>query len=101
LGEDGSGLADYDGRGDLKPGGEELNIIATYNLLFNAELMVEAGVGYALCLDKLVNTMDISELCFRPLAESAGGWYGYCLEKISDVLKGDAEIFGAPARIVL
>ncbi len=51
---------------------EELNIIATYNLLFNAALMVEAGVGYALCLDKLVNTMDISELCFRPLAESTG-----------------------------
>jgi len=49
---------------------EELNVIATYNLLFNAALMVEAGVGYALCLDKLVNTMDVSELCFRPIAGS-------------------------------
>jgi len=49
---------------------DEMNIVATYNLLFNAALMVEAGVGYALCLDKLINTMDTSELCFRPMAES-------------------------------
>lgn len=46
---------------------EELNIIATYNLLFNASLMVEAGLGYALCLDKLVHTGPDSLLCFRPL----------------------------------
>lgn len=46
---------------------DELNIIATYNLLFNAALMVEAGVGCALCLDKLVNTMEVSGLCFRPM----------------------------------
>ncbi len=48
----------------------ELNIVATYNLLFNAALMVEAGMGYAICLDKLVNTMDTSELCFRPVSGS-------------------------------
>lgn len=47
----------------------ELNIIATYNLLFNAALMVEAGMGYAICLDKLVSTMDTSGFCFRPLAQ--------------------------------
>ena len=50
----------------------ELNIAGTYNLLFNAALMVEAGMGYAVCLDKLVNTMDTSGLCFRPLAGSQG-----------------------------
>ncbi len=50
----------------------ELNIVATYNLLFNAALMVEAGMGYAVCLDKLVNTMDTSELCFRPMAGGMG-----------------------------
>ena len=27
----------------------------------------EAGMGYALCLDKLVNTSEESPLCFRPL----------------------------------
>lgn len=50
----------------------ELDIAGTYNLLFNAALMVEAGMGYAVCLDKLVNTMDTSGLCFRPLAGSQG-----------------------------
>lgn len=47
---------------------EELNIIATYNLIFNASLMVEAGLGYALCLDHLVSTGSDSLLSFRPLA---------------------------------
>lgn len=46
---------------------EELNIITTYNLIFNASLMVEAGLGYALCLDHLVYTGPDSLLCFRPL----------------------------------
>lgn len=44
-----------------------LNIVATYNLLFNAALMVQEGLGYALCLDKLANTGAESALCFRPL----------------------------------
>lgn len=34
----------------------ELNIIATYNLLFNASLMVEEGMGYAIGLDKIIHT---------------------------------------------
>lgn len=46
---------------------EKLNIVATYNLLYNATLMVEEGLGYALCLDKLANTSRESGLCFRPL----------------------------------
>lgn len=45
----------------------KLNIVASYNLIFNATLMVEKQVGYALCLDKLVNTEGNSLLCFRPL----------------------------------
>lgn len=49
---------------------DSLHITATYNLLFNAALMVEAGLGYALCLDKLVDTMATSSLCFRPLASN-------------------------------
>ena len=46
---------------------EELNIVATYNLLFNGSLMVKDGVGYALCLDKIINVSGDSELCFRPI----------------------------------
>ena len=43
----------------------ELNIVATYNLLFNASLMVEEGIGYAICYDGIINT-EGSRLCFRP-----------------------------------
>lgn len=49
---------------------EKLNIVATYNLLFNASLLVEAGMGYALCLDKIIKTPDDGMLCFRPLKPS-------------------------------
>ena len=45
----------------------KLNIVATYNLVFNASLMVEEGLGYALCFDKLINVSGESSLCFRPL----------------------------------
>ncbi|MGL5868345.1 LysR family transcriptional regulator [Clostridium chrysemydis] len=46
---------------------DDLNIVSTYNLIFNASLMVEEGVGFALCLDKLINTSLNSNLCFKPL----------------------------------
>lgn len=45
----------------------ELNVTATYNLLFNASLLVEEGLGYAIGFDKLLNTSGDSKLCFRPL----------------------------------
>lgn len=44
----------------------ELNVTATYNLLFNASLMVDEGLGYALALDKIINTTGDSNLCFLP-----------------------------------
>ena len=44
----------------------ELYTVATYNLIYNASLMVDEGMGYAFTLDKLVNTTG-SDLCFRPL----------------------------------
>lgn len=44
-----------------------LHIVGTYNLLFNASLLVDEGLGYALCLDKLANTGPESTLCFRHL----------------------------------
>lgn len=46
---------------------DQLNIIATYNLLFNASLLVDEGLGYAIGLDKIINTGENSNLCFRPL----------------------------------
>ena len=50
----------------LKQDISKLNIVATYNLVFNASLLVDEGLGYALTLDKLINTEE-SNLCFRPL----------------------------------
>ena len=44
----------------------ELHTVATYNLIYNASLMVDEGMGYAFTLDKLVNTTG-THLCFRPL----------------------------------
>ena len=44
-----------------------LNVVATYNLVFNASLLVDEGLGYALCFDKLIHT-EGTNLCFRPFS---------------------------------
>lgn len=41
-------------------------IIGTYNLLYNASIMVEEGIGCALCIDGIINTKG-TELTFIPL----------------------------------
>lgn len=46
---------------------EKLNIVTTFNLVYNAAIMVDAGIGYAITLDNLTDTSDNSNLCFRPL----------------------------------
>lgn len=46
----------------------KLNITGSYNLLFNGSLMVEEGLGYALCLENIINVSGNSRLCFRPLS---------------------------------
>lgn len=46
---------------------DNLNIVSTYNLLYNASIMVQEGIGYAITIDKLINTSGNSPLCFRPL----------------------------------
>ncbi|MBC1605475.1 LysR family transcriptional regulator [Listeria rocourtiae] len=45
---------------------EELHIVGSYNLLYNASLMVEQGVGVAFCIDGIINTVG-TELIFVPL----------------------------------
>ncbi|WP_347549077.1 LysR family transcriptional regulator [Pseudalkalibacillus hwajinpoensis] len=46
---------------------DKLNVVTTYNLAYNAAIMVEEGIGFAVVLDKIVNTSSESNLCFRPL----------------------------------
>lgn len=47
---------------------DRLNVTATINLAYNGAVLVREGIGYVLTFDKLVNTSDESDLCFRPLA---------------------------------
>ncbi|OUP19475.1 LysR family transcriptional regulator [Lachnoclostridium sp. An196] len=46
---------------------DKLNIVATYDLLFNTSVMVREGFGYVLGFDGLVNTGPDSDICFQPL----------------------------------
>lgn len=43
---------------------QNLNIVATYNLVYNASLMVANRLGYAICVDEFIPQQD--KLCFRP-----------------------------------
>ena len=85
-------------------GSEEFSsvkIVATYNLIYNASLMVEDGLGYAICFDKLINTTGESDLCIRPLVpkiENSGAliWKKYqvlspAVQKFIDKVKESAE----------
>ena len=46
---------------------DKLNVVATYNLAYNAGILVREGLGYALTLDHLVNTSCQSDLAFLPV----------------------------------
>ena len=45
----------------------KMDVRATFNLVYNASIMVQESVGYAITLEKLINTTGESALCFRPL----------------------------------
>lgn len=45
----------------------QYNFVGSYNLLYNAELLVKAGAGMALAYDGIANLYD-QDLVFRPLA---------------------------------
>lgn len=68
----------------------DLNIVATYNLIFNASLLVDEGLGYAICFDKIINTTGTSSLCFRPLVPM--------LEQEMSVIWKKYQVFSKPAE---
>ena len=81
----------------LKSDVQELNIVAHYNLIYNAVFLVEAGVGNALCLENLVNTAGDRPVCFRPLDPPA--YAGLTLVwKRGKSLSKAAELFLAEVR---
>lgn len=44
----------------------DFNVLGTYNLIYNASILVKEGVGYAFALEHLVDISESSELCFKP-----------------------------------
>ncbi|MBD5390607.1 LysR family transcriptional regulator [bacterium] len=70
---------------------DELNIVATYTLLYNASLLVKEGLGYAVCLDKIITTTD-SSLCFKPLYPKLESHLDFAWKKYQ-VFPKCAEIF--------
>ncbi len=75
----------------LKADISRLNIVATYDLVYNAAQFVKKGFGYVIALDRLINTTGDSNLCFRPLfpaleAELCIIWKKYqVLSRASDI----------------
>lgn len=69
---------------------DKLNIAATYSLLFNGSLMVDEGLGYAICFDKLVNVSGDGSLCFRPLKPKIEAHMGIIWKKY--------QVFSKPAQ---
>ena len=75
----------------LKRDLSKLNVVATYNLVFNASLLVDEGLGYALCFDKLINTRG-SDLCFRPCSPRLEA-PGFIVWKIYQIFSKPAAVF--------
>src|SRR5574344_178457 len=85
----------YEGKERLEWFGEkyeQLNIVATYNLLYNATFLVEQGVGYALCLEGLVDTAGKRDLVFRPFKPQINGEL-YIVTKKYQVFSSVVNIF--------
>lgn len=72
---------------------DQLNITATYNLIYNAAIMVETGVGCAVTLDKLANTSQNSKICFRPLSPR--------LDSGLDIVWKKNQVFSPAAKLFL
>ena len=71
----------------------DLNIVTTFNLCYNAAVMAKQGLGYVVSLDKLVDTSEDSPLCFLPLEPR--------LESGLDVVWKKYQVFSAAAEAFL
>lgn len=71
---------------------EKLDIVTTFNLVYNAAIMVDAGIGYAITIDKIANTSESSSLCFRPLKPQLDSGLNIVWKKYQ-VFSSAAEIF--------
>ena len=85
-----SGLEEY----------SSLNIIGTYNLIYNASLLVEDGLGYAVCFERLINTAGDSPLCIRPIVPEKKT-AGYLIWKKYQVFSPAVQMFIDRIRTVI
>lgn len=72
---------------------DKLNVVTTFNLVYNAAIMVEAGIGYAITIDKLVNTSENSNLCFLSLEPK--------LESGLNIIWKKYQVFSSAAELFL
>lgn len=86
--QNGNEFADWFGEDFSK-----LEIVTTFNLVYNASIMVDAGIGYAITIDKLANTAEYSSLCFRPLKHK--------LESGLNIIWKKYQIFSPAAQLFL
>lgn len=79
--------------GHLGVHADKLNITATYNLLYNASVMAEEGLGCVLCIDGIINTTGDSDLRFIPLRPR--------LYTHMDLVWKRYQVFSKPAELFL
>lgn len=72
---------------------DQLHIVTTFNLIYNAAVMAKQGMGYVISLDKLTDTSESSPLCFRPLAPT--------LESGLDIVWKKYQVFSPAAELFL
>lgn len=71
---------------------EDLQIVATYNLAYNASLLVDEGFGYLLTLDKLIHADPGSPYRFIPLTPAIDVHLDFAWKKYQIQSKA-AEVF--------
>ena len=76
---------------------DKLDIVTTLNLVYNAAIMVDAGIGYAVTIDKIANTSESSSLCFRPLEPRLDSGLNIIWKKYQ-VFSSAAEVFWEKLR---
>ena len=72
---------------------KKLDIVTTFNLVYNAAIMVESRIGYAVTIDKIANTTASSNLCFRPLEPK--------LDSALDMIWKKSQVFSPAAELFL
>lgn len=45
-----------------------VRVAAQYNLVYNGSVMASEGMGYCICIDRLINVTGESDMCFKPFS---------------------------------